>query len=57
MAMIRGIMTSVDGKNIYCTAEHHKVRVPTQPAHNEYKVAWDDLWDAEGREIALKGKL
>ncbi|KAL3421347.1 thioesterase superfamily protein [Phlyctema vagabunda] len=51
MAMIRGTMTSVDGKIIYCTAEHHKVHVPTRPEHNKYKIAWDDLWDADGKEI------
>jgi len=56
MAMIRGSMTSVDGKTVYCTAEHHKVRVPTLPEHNKYKVAWDDLWDVDGKEI-VKGKL
>ncbi|RDW95302.1 hypothetical protein BP5796_01065 [Coleophoma crateriformis] len=56
MAMIRGTMASVDGKTIYCTAEHHKVRVPTQPEHNKYRVEWDDMWDAEGKEI-IKGKL
>ncbi|KAF4624264.1 hypothetical protein G7Y89_g13907 [Cudoniella acicularis] len=44
LAMIRGTMSSQDGKTIYCTCEHHKVSVPTQPAHLEHKVAWDELW-------------
>jgi hypothetical protein len=49
MAMIRGVMTSLDGKTIYCTCEHHKVSVPTQPDHLKYKVAWDELWKADGK--------
>ncbi len=47
MAMIRGVMTSLDGKTIFCTCEHHKVGVPSQPAHLKYKVAWDELWEAD----------
>ncbi|KAH8820556.1 HotDog domain-containing protein [Xylogone sp. PMI_703] len=54
MAMIRGIMTSFDGKTIYCTCEHHKVAVPTQPKHLEYRVPWDDLWDKDVRETEMK---
>ncbi|RFU33396.1 hypothetical protein B7463_g2952, partial [Scytalidium lignicola] len=50
MAMIRGTMTSVDGKTIYCTAEHHKVAVPTQPKHLEYEVPGDGLWEKEKGE-------
>lgn len=49
MAMIRGVMTSLDGKTIYCTCEHHKVSVPTQKDHLKYKVAWDELWEADGK--------
>ena len=49
MAMIRGIMTSLDGKTIYCACEHHKVSVPTQKDHLKYKVAWDELWEADGK--------
>jgi acyl-coenzyme A thioesterase 13 len=33
MAMIKGSMTSVDGKTTYVTVEHHKVNVPTRPEH------------------------
>ncbi|CZR53760.1 uncharacterized protein PAC_03641 [Phialocephala subalpina] len=49
MAMIRGTMTSQDGKTIYCTCEHHKVAVPTQPKHLEHKVPWDELWVKDGK--------
>lgn len=37
-------MTSQDGAIIYCTCEHHKVRVPTKKEHLELKVEWDGLW-------------
>jgi hypothetical protein len=33
MALIKGEMTSVDGKTVYVTVEHHKVNVPTRPEH------------------------
>lgn len=33
MALIRGTMTSPDGKTIYCTCEHHKVAVPSKEEH------------------------
>jgi hypothetical protein len=49
MAMIRGVMTSLDGKTIYCTCEHHKVNVSTQKDHLKYKVEWDDHWEADGK--------
>ena len=51
MAMIRGSMESLDGKIIYATCEQHKVAVPTQPEHLQFKVAWDDLWDKEGDQV------
>jgi len=62
MAMIRGTMTSQDGKTIFCTCEHHKVNVPTQTEHLSYRVPWDDLWSAdgaavEGKEVEVKPKL
>lgn len=60
MAMIRGSMTSLDGKIIYCTAEHHKVSVPTNPKHFEYRVPWDELWEKEKekeKERSGKAKL
>ncbi|ESZ93403.1 hypothetical protein SBOR_6223 [Sclerotinia borealis F-4128] len=44
MAMLRGTMTSQDGSIVYCTCEHHKVRVPTKKEHLYYKVEWDGLW-------------
>jgi acyl-coenzyme A thioesterase 13 len=47
MAMIRGTMSSLDAKTTYCTCEHHKVAVPTQPRHLEFRVGWDSLWDKE----------
>ncbi len=49
MAMIRGTMTSQDGKTIYCTCEHHKVSIPTQKKHLKYRVGWDELWESEGK--------
>jgi len=56
MAMIRGIMSSPDGKTIYCTCEHHKVAVPTQKEHLTYRVGWDGLWDEkiEGPPVGSK---
>jgi acyl-coenzyme A thioesterase 13 len=47
MAMIRGTMSSLDGKTIYATCEQHKVAVPTQPKHLEFRIGWDDQWDKE----------
>jgi acyl-coenzyme A thioesterase 13 len=52
MAMIRGVLTSQDGKTIYCTCDQHKVSVPTRPEHLKYRVEWDELWDKEGQEKA-----
>jgi acyl-coenzyme A thioesterase PaaI-like protein len=51
MAMIRGRMTSQDGKTVYCTCEHHKVSVPTQPDHLKHKVPWDDLWEGDKSKL------
>lgn len=45
MAMIRGDMTSMDGKVIYCTVEHHKVNTPVLREHLLARVPWDDDWD------------
>ena len=47
MAMIRGVMTSLDGKVTYCTVEHHKVNVPVLPHHREARVPWDDEYEKE----------
>jgi hypothetical protein len=33
MALIRGVIESVDGKTIYAVCDHHKVNVPTLPGH------------------------
>lgn len=57
MAMIRGTMTSQDGKTIFCTCEHHKVSVPTREEHLGYRVPWDDLWAADGKVVEGKAKL
>ncbi|KAG9240448.1 HotDog domain-containing protein [Calycina marina] len=51
MAMIRGTMSSVDGKTVYCTCEHHKVSVPTQEQHLKYKIPWDELWEADKAKL------
>ncbi|KAH7370793.1 thioesterase family protein-like protein [Rhexocercosporidium sp. MPI-PUGE-AT-0058] len=53
MAMIRGTMTTQDGKTVFCTCEHHKVGVPSQPAHLKHRVPWDELWV---KDDAAKGK-
>ncbi|KAF1981808.1 thioesterase family protein-like protein [Aulographum hederae CBS 113979] len=47
MAMIRGEMTSVDGKLVYCTAEHHKVNLDPKPEHAAVKTKWEDELEAE----------
>jgi len=56
MAMIRGEMTSVDGKVIYCTCEHHKVNTGVKPEHMAVKVPWDEQIELEekAREKANK---
>ncbi|EON66494.1 hypothetical protein W97_05739 [Coniosporium apollinis CBS 100218] len=46
MAMIRAEMTSVDGKVIYCTCEHHKVNVPSQAKHLAVRIPWDEEQEA-----------
>ncbi|KAM5455695.1 hypothetical protein MaudCBS49596_001596 [Microsporum audouinii] len=35
MAMLRGVIESVDGKIVYATAEHHKVATPAKPEFAE----------------------
>ena len=54
MAMIRGEMTSLDGKITYCTVEHHKVNVPVLPEHLAARIPWDDEFEKEWG--AVKGK-
>ncbi|RDL38223.1 Uncharacterized protein BP5553_02563 [Venustampulla echinocandica] len=51
MAMIRGTMSSLDGKTIYCTCEHHKVHIPTPAEHLKHRVAWDELWEKDGKRV------
>ncbi|KZM21820.1 uncharacterized protein EKO05_0003135 [Ascochyta rabiei] len=63
MAMIRGEMTSLDGKTTFCTVEHHKVNVPVLPEHLSARIPWDDEFEKEwgvvkGKtEIGLKSKM
>jgi len=52
MAMIRSEMTSVDGKTIYATCEHHKVNADAKEEHKAIKTVWD-----EELESLAKGKL
>ncbi|KAF2272266.1 uncharacterized protein EI97DRAFT_228658 [Westerdykella ornata] len=47
MAMIRGEMTSLDGKITYCTVEHHKVNTPVLEKNRRVRLPWDDVWDGE----------
>lgn len=47
MAMIRGAMTSLDGKITYCTVEHHKVNAPVLPHLKKMRIPWDDEFDKE----------
>ena len=42
MALIRGEMTSLDGKTTYCTVEHHKVNVPMLPGHLSIELPTED---------------
>ncbi|OMP89278.1 Acyl-coenzyme A thioesterase 13, partial [Diplodia seriata] len=57
MAMIKGEMSSLDGKLVYATAEHHKVNVALNDKHAKFRVPWDDEIEAEvEREEELKRK-
>lgn len=47
MAMIRGVMTSLDGKITYCTVEHHKVNAPVLPQSRKVRIPWDDEFDKQ----------
>ncbi|PSN71607.1 hypothetical protein BS50DRAFT_570935 [Corynespora cassiicola Philippines] len=47
MAMIQGVMTSLDRSITYCTAEHHKVNAPVLPHHRKVRIPWDDDFDKE----------
>lgn len=62
MAMIRGEMTSLDGKVTYCTAEHHKVHTPVLPEHQIARIPWDDEFEkqwgiAKKTETGVKSKI
>ncbi|KAH7122769.1 thioesterase family protein-like protein [Dendryphion nanum] len=47
MAMIRGDMTSLDGKTTYCTVEHHKVNAPVLEHLRGVRIEWDDEFDKD----------
>ncbi|KAF2854304.1 thioesterase family protein-like protein [Plenodomus tracheiphilus IPT5] len=47
MAMIRGDMTSLDGKTTFCTVEHHKVNSPVLPEHLQARIPWDDVFEKQ----------
>ncbi|RMZ73295.1 thioesterase family [Pyrenophora seminiperda CCB06] len=57
MAMIRGDMTSLDGKTTYCTAEHHKVNAPIIPEHRSVKTQWDEKFASEWKAKGVESKL
>lgn len=46
MAYIKGWMTSEDGTAVYCTAEHHKVNIPSRKDHMAVRVPWDEQFEA-----------
>ncbi|KAF2680595.1 hypothetical protein K458DRAFT_421297 [Lentithecium fluviatile CBS 122367] len=56
MAMIRGKMTSLNEKVVYCTVEHHKVNTPVLEKHREVRVKWDDEFERDwlGKEAKAK---
>ena len=58
LALIQGAMTSVDGKTVYCTCEHHKANVPTPPEHLDFKLEGDVLdWGAEEARLRNAAKV
>jgi acyl-coenzyme A thioesterase 13 len=56
MAMIRGSMTSLDGKVTYCTVEHHKVNTPVRDEHRLAKIPWDEEFAKEWANVKEKGR-
>ena len=52
MAFIKGWMTSEDGKTVYCTADHHKVRVPSHKEHMDIKIPWDEQFRDEKGDVS-----
>jgi len=59
MAMLRGKMTSLDGKVTYCTVEHHKVNTPVHPERRKARLAWDDEFEKQnaGKGTGITSKL
>jgi acyl-coenzyme A thioesterase 13 len=57
MALIRGEMTSLDGKTTYCTAEHHKVNVAVLPEHLRVRLPWNDEHKKAWKEKDVKSKI
>ncbi|PVI07709.1 thioesterase family protein-like protein [Periconia macrospinosa] len=45
MALIRGVMTTLDGSITYATADHHKVNAPVRASHRQARLPWDDQFD------------
>ncbi|KAL1627535.1 hypothetical protein SLS56_006359 [Neofusicoccum ribis] len=56
MAMIKGEMTSLDGKLVYATAEHHKVNVAMNDKHASFRLPWDDEIEAEAKKAEEEKK-
>jgi acyl-coenzyme A thioesterase 13 len=54
MAMIRGVMTSLDEKITYCTVEHHKVNAAVREAHRKVRVGWDEEFEEEWARAKTK---
>lgn len=53
MALIRGVMESVDGTTIYAVCDHHKVNVPTLPEHIDLRAEMEEQRkEAKGRAMA-----
>ncbi|KAI9725974.1 MAG: hypothetical protein M1828_002302 [Chrysothrix sp. TS-e1954] len=48
-ALIRGEMTTRDGKKVYATVEHHKVHAPVLPHHIKERIPWDDEMEHDAR--------
>ena len=57
MAFIQGSMTSLDGKIVYCTAEHHKVNTPVKEHHRIMRVPWDDEFERDWEAKTAKSKI
>lgn len=56
MAMIKGEMTSLDGKMVYATAEHHKVNAQPNSEHLKFRVPWDDEVEADMKREGVEKK-